>query len=82
MSSGMLNAWIADLIQNGNRSIVRKVAQCNGSNELKRLEQERIKELLTNGMKLFNRQSKQKTRQHGITTPEVNTHGVQRGATA
>jgi len=64
MSTGMLDAWIADLMQHGKRPIVRKVAQGNGKIELDRLEQERINELRADGVKLFNRQAKQTTKLH------------------
>jgi hypothetical protein len=64
MSTRMLDAWIADLIQHGKRPIVRKVAHGDGKNELVKLEQERISELLADGVKLFNRQAKQTTKLH------------------
>jgi len=64
MSTGMLDAWLADLMQHGKRPIVRKVAQGNGVIELKRLEQERINELRADGVTLFNRPSKQSTKLH------------------
>jgi len=54
MSAGLFYMWIADLVQQGKRPIVRKVVQGNGSNELKRLEQEHTNKLLAKGAKLFN----------------------------
>jgi hypothetical protein len=56
MTTGLLNMWIADLVQQGKRPIVRKVVQGNGRNELVKLENERITMHIAAGVKLFNHQ--------------------------
>ncbi len=64
MSTGLLYSWIAGLVQQGKRPIVRKVAHGSGRNELVRMEQDRINELLADGAKLFNRQASQQSSLH------------------
>ncbi|SRR6266566_953066 len=54
MTTGLLSMWIADLIRNGKRPIVRVVAHGNNKDEVAMLESERINMHIAAGNKLFN----------------------------
>lgn len=56
-STGLFYIWIANLVQQGKRPIVRKVVHGSGKIELKRLEQEHTDKLLAEGAKLFNQRA-------------------------
>lgn len=56
LSTGLLYAWMAEKIQQGQRPIVRLVARGNNRNELARMEHEYIATHISAGTKLFNHQ--------------------------